>query len=97
MQRVKYFFQETSSSLNLPSAKTFKKPIHSFYQRNNYLYEDLSLSFPIMIILHENEIRISTKFVEALGRTSSNKLPINDRTSFDAFPENLTLQVPVIS
>lgn len=49
-----------------------------------------------MIILHENEIRISTKFVEALGRTFSNKLPINDQTSFGACPENLTLQVTVI-
>lgn len=73
MQRVKCFFQETSSSLSLLSVKTLEKPIHSFYQRNNYLYEDLSLSFPIMIILHENEIRISA-FVEALGRASSNKL-----------------------
>lgn len=89
--RVKYFFQETSSSLNLLSAKTLKKPIHSFYQRNNYLYEGLSLSFPIMIILHGNEIKISMKFLETLGRTSSNKLPINDKTSFWCLSRKLYL------
>lgn len=49
-----------------------------------------------MIILHENEVRISMKFMEALGRTSSNKLSINEQTSFGACPENLTLQVTLI-
>lgn len=34
--------------------------------------------------------------MEALGRTSSNKLSINEQTSFGACPENLTLQVTLI-
>lgn len=86
MQRANTFSQKPHPSLIISLLKPLERQFtNSSHLRNNHLYGDLSFSFHTMIVLHENGIRISVQFTEAVGTVMlSSKLP--KETSSDSLP-----------